>query len=99
MGIFISSFIFGAVLWLGAFVLTYSIWGLLAVIVGLFLFGIGVVPIALIATAIHGFWSPFWDLIITILCTLGARLIGILILGSVGERDESAAGVNVSADG
>jgi len=81
-GILISSYIFGATLWLAALVLTYSVWGLVAVFIGVFLFGIGVVPVALLATAMNGMWSPFWGLIVTAVCMLGARIVGLLIIGA-----------------
>lgn len=79
-GIVISSYIFGATLWLAGLIFTYSLWGFWAVLIGLFFIGIGVVPIALLATALHGMWPPFWDLIIMVLCTFGARMIGLLII-------------------
>src|SRR5436305_5327435 len=62
LGLFISSYIFGLLLWVSSLLLTYTIWGGLAVFVGLFVFGVGVVPIALLATLIKGLWSAFWTL-------------------------------------
>lgn len=80
--ILFSSYVFGATLWLAGLIFTYTLWGFLAVFVGLFLMGIGVVPIAMLATAVHGMWSPFWDLVIMTLCTFGARIIGVLIVSA-----------------
>lgn len=81
-GIFLSSFIFGLVLWLMGFILTYSIWGLFAVIIGLFFLGIGVVPIALLATAISGYWEPFFTILVLLILTFGARILGLFIAES-----------------
>ena len=38
--------------------LTLSLWGLGAVFIGLFMAGIGVVPIAMLATLLKGMWAP-----------------------------------------
>ena len=81
-GIFISSFIFGIVAWLLGFILTYSIWGTWAVIIGFFFMGVGVVPIALLATLINGYWDPFLTLLVLTVLTFGTRIIGMLITES-----------------
>lgn len=81
-GIFLSSFIFGLVSWLLGFILTYSIWGVWAVIIGIFFMGFGVVPIALLATAINGYWEPFFTVLVLIVLTFGARIVGMLIAES-----------------
>ncbi len=81
-GIFFSSFIFGIVAWLLGFILTYSIWGTWAVIIGVFLMGVGVVPIALLATLINGYWDPFFTLLVLTVITFGSRIIGMLIAES-----------------
>ena len=81
-GMFFSSFIFGIVAWLLGFILTYSIWGTWAVIIGVFFMGVGVVPIALLATAINGYWDPFLTLLVVSALTFGARIIGLLIAES-----------------
>lgn len=81
-GIFFSSFLFGLVAWLLGFILTYSIWGAWAVVIGFLFLGGGVVPIALLATAINGYWDPFFTLLAVTTLTFAARIIGILIVES-----------------
>lgn len=81
-GIFFSSFLFGFVAWLLGFILTYSIWGAWAVVIGVLFLGGGVVPIALLATAINGYWDPFLTLLVVTALTFGARIIGLLIAES-----------------
>ena len=81
-GIYFSSFVFGLVAWLLGFILTYSIWGAWAVVVGILFLGGGVVPIALLATAINGYWDPFFTLLIVTILTFAARIIGMLIAES-----------------
>lgn len=80
--IFFSSFLFGLVAWLLGFILTYSIWGAWAVVIGILFLGGGVVPIALLATAINGYWDPFLTLLVVSVLTFGARIIGLLIAES-----------------
>jgi hypothetical protein len=80
--IFLSSFIFGLVTWLLGFILTYALWGLWAVIVGILFFGGAVVPFALLATLLKGMWDPFFAVLILTVVTFGSRIIGMLIVES-----------------
>ena len=77
--IFISSFVFGAVAWLLSFILTYALWGLWAVVVGILLFDGAVVPFAMFATVFEGMWEPFFTLLILVIVTFGSRVIGVSI--------------------
>lgn len=77
--IFISSFIFGLVTWLLGFILTYALWGLWAVIIGVLFFGGAVVPFALLATMFKGMWEPFFTVLILVVLTFGSRITGIAI--------------------
>ena len=62
VALFVASYVFGATLWMKGFLLTLFIWGLGAVFLGLFLAGIGVVPIAMLATLLKGMWGPLVEL-------------------------------------
>ena len=69
--------------WLLGFTLTYSIWGVWAVVIGfLFFLGGGFVPIALLATAIHGDWYLFFALLVVTILTFAARIIGVWLINS-----------------
>ena len=81
-GIYASSFLFGLVAWLLGFILTYYIWGAWAVVIGILFLGGGVVPIALLATAISGYWDPFFSLLVVTVLTFASRIIGLLIAES-----------------
>jgi len=83
-GIIISSYIFGLTLWVWGFLLTYTLWGGLAVFIGLFLFGIGVVPIAMLATLFKGMWSTLCQLLLLTAMTFGSRFLGAFFV----ERSE-----------
>ncbi|MDD4050597.1 MAG: hypothetical protein PHR28_01690 [candidate division Zixibacteria bacterium] len=78
-GLYMSSYAYGVTLWIWAFLLTYTIWGALAVIIGLFIVGVGVVPIAMLATAIKGQWQNLGLLISLLILTFGARSLGVAL--------------------
>jgi hypothetical protein len=81
IALLIVSYIFGATLWMEGLLLTLSIWGGLAAIIGIMLAGIGVIPMAMIATLINGMWGPFLELLILTIATFGARIAALSILG------------------
>ncbi len=78
-GFFTSSYTYGVTLWIWAFLHTYMIWGALAVIIGLFIVGVGVVPIAMLATAVKGQWQNFGILIALLMLTIGTRSVGLAL--------------------
>jgi len=77
LGYFFSSFLFGAVLFAFACIVCVQLWGYGALFVGLFLAGVGVVPVALLAALFHGAWSLFWDLVFGVVLTFGTRYLGV----------------------
>ena len=78
-GIFLSSYLFGIVTWLTGFIVTYSVWGLLGVIIGCLLMGVGVVPLGIVASLLNGMWEPFFTLLVLAVVTFGSRLLGLAI--------------------
>jgi hypothetical protein len=75
-GFLLSSYIYGLTLWLWSFLLTLSIWGTIAVYVGLFVVGVGVIPIAMLATIIKGEWVITGEIILLLILTFGSRMLG-----------------------
>jgi hypothetical protein len=55
--LFITSFLFGANLWIWSSLNLYQEWGRTALIVGVLMGGVGVVPLAFAALASHGQWA------------------------------------------
>jgi hypothetical protein len=53
-----------------------------AVIIGIFLGGIGVVPIGMLTSVFNGRWDIFWTLLFTVILTYGARIIGFALVNS-----------------
>jgi len=85
ISILIASYVFGATLWMFGLLFTYFTWGVTAVIIGLVFFGVGVVPIALLATLIKGMWGPFFTLILLAIATFGCR-IGAISLAQSADK-------------
>jgi hypothetical protein len=72
-GLVYASSIFGVTLWVWGLLLTYNLWGGGAVLVGLFLFGVGVVPMAMLATAFAAMWSTLGQLLLLMVLAYGTR--------------------------
>jgi len=79
IGFIISSYVYGLTLWFWGLLLTYVIWGGIAVFIGLFIAGVGVVPMAMIATAIDGQWAITGQLILLTVFTFGSRIFGLYL--------------------
>lgn len=75
-GLIQASSVFGLTLWVWALLLTYNLWGGGAVLVGVCLLGVGVVPMAMVATGIAKMWPTFGQLILLAVLTYGTRRIG-----------------------
>ncbi len=80
--IFISSFVYGLGTWIFGLAVTLALWGWLAVIIGVLLGGVGVVPIGMLSAIFHGEWGLLWTLIINIVLTYGTRVIGRTLVDS-----------------
>ena len=79
VGFYFASYVFGLTGWFMGLLLTLALWGVWAVIIGLFLFGIGVVPIAILATLFNGMWLELGLLFLAIILTFGCRFFGIVL--------------------
>lgn len=79
LGFFISSYVFGLMGWFMGLLLTWMLWGGLAVVIGLFIMGIGVVPIGMLATLFNGMWNELGLLTLTVILTFGLRFLGMTL--------------------
>lgn len=84
-GIYIASFVFGLTLWVWSLLTSYTLWGIGGVVVGLFLAGVGVVPIAILASLFHGLWSMVGELLLVTAITFGTRFFGIYLMTKAEE--------------
>ncbi len=76
-GYFIASYVFGTLLFAFSCLVAFQIWSYTGLIVGLFFAGVGVVPVAFLATLFHGEWSLFWDVVFGMVLTFGTRGFGL----------------------
>jgi hypothetical protein len=75
-GIRFFSYLFGLTVWLWGLAATYFFWGVIPVFVGLFVFGIGVVPLGALAFILEGMWSPALQLLGAVIMVFVTRLLG-----------------------
>ena len=79
IGLIIASYMFGITLWIWSLLITSTLWGLAAVIVGVAFAGVGVVLMAILAMLFHGEWSTLGQVVLLILFTWGTRFWGIAL--------------------
>lgn len=80
--LYVSSYVYGLATWIYGLFVTLSLWGVLAIIIGLLLGGVGVVPIGMLASLFHGRWDIFFTLLILTLLVYGTRVIAALLINS-----------------
>lgn len=80
--IYISSYVYGLSAWIYGLAVTLTLWGWLAVIIGVLLGGLGVVPIGILAAIFCGEWGIFWTLLLTVVLTYGSRTVGYALANS-----------------
>ncbi len=78
--ILIISYYFGVLLWMLSLLVTYNIWGIVALIIGLLIMGIGILPIAIIASIFNGEWIILASLLGNTLLVFGIRYWGSHII-------------------
>ena len=86
LAIYIASYLFGITCWFSGLLITWSIWGGWAVFVGLLIAGIGVVPIAVLASLFNAMWANVAFLIVMVVVTFGSRMLGILLASAEGNE-------------
>ena len=96
VGMVIASNVFGLTLWLWGFLLTYAFWGMVAVIAGLFMGVVGVVPIAMLAVLINAEWYSLTALVILIVLTFGVGCWGCYLLERAKEDSGKASDIGVA---
>jgi len=74
-GFFVASFIFGAAVWMLGFDTLLFYWGGVGVFIGVFVFGVGVVPFGILATLINADWTAVAMLVIGLALTIGCRVL------------------------
>ena len=84
--IILGSYVVGLTAWMFGLLTTMDLWGGGAVLFGLLLAGIGVVPLGILAALFHGLWSTVFSIAGLSVMTIGSRGYAAWIL----EKDKSA---------
>ncbi|MFA5169129.1 MAG: hypothetical protein WC420_00065 [Candidatus Paceibacterota bacterium] len=79
-GIVIGTYLGGAIFWLLCFYITYSLWGLLGIFVGVLFMGLGVFFTAILALLFSGQFSPAFYFIFVLVQIYLVRLLGFWII-------------------
>lgn len=87
-GFFIASYIFGLGVWMYGFLVTYELWGGIGIFIGLFLGVVGVVPLGIIAAALHGIWYYVGELVFGLVLTYGARAFALFLMKTLEPRTD-----------
>ncbi|MEI6519751.1 MAG: hypothetical protein WCO98_06890 [bacterium] len=75
----LASAVCGFSLWVWCLAVVKVFWGTFWTIVGCSMYGIGVVPMAFLATLFKGQWEAFWTIIIFAVITFVLQYVGIVI--------------------
>jgi hypothetical protein len=71
----LASFVFGACLWLYALAFTYLEWGMLAVVIGVMVFGVGVVFTGTLAAIFSATWVVLGNIAFLFALFVGTRIL------------------------
>lgn len=83
----LASLIIGFSTWIWSFLLTYSAWGFIGLFIGLVFMGIGVVPVAMLASLLNAEWSILAQLVLSVVVIYGFRILGIRLIESSSRQD------------
>ena len=82
-GIYLFSYVFGLTLWFYSALIAYVLWGFLALIIGLVILGIGVLPVALLASLFSGEWAILGNIVYLVVLTYGCRALAVFIASKI----------------
>lgn len=80
------SYFTGVCLWMTSLLLTITLWGYFAVIIGLLMGGVGVLPIAILACLFKGEWLILFALLFQLIQVIGARIYGVYLVKKVDDE-------------
>ena len=84
----VSSYVYGLSLWMYSCLLAFILWGYAGLYAGLAFVGVGVVPVAFIATLLGSHWHQLGEILLVVALTYGSRIGGVLLAASA-ERASS----------
>jgi hypothetical protein len=86
LALYVASVAIGIDIWLWSIVTVKFLWGNVATIFGLLLAGVGVIPMALLASAFHQEWVPLGYLVSNLVILYLMQFSGGLMLESANRR-------------
>jgi hypothetical protein len=93
----IASYLFGFTTWMLGATITFSTYGWVGLLIGLFFFGVGVVPVAVVA-AFFSLSAPGlgFSLIMMAVLTYGARMGGAALMEAAARREAEREGARLA---
>lgn len=85
LGLYLTSYAIGLHLWLSSLIVAYTLAGVSWMIIGLLFGGIGVVPVAFIASIIRTEWSVMWQILLVIGVIATLRFFGVFLIGKADQ--------------
>ncbi len=85
------SYLFGVTAWMEGLVVTLTLWGTGAVIFGLCLAGVGVLPIGILAALFRAKWETVFELMILTILTFGSRFFALWLAAKMDAEAEKVA--------
>lgn len=79
-GLFITSYLWGSIFWLTSLAIVFGFWGWLGVVIGMFLAGIGVFGVALLALIFSGQVFASFLMLVSLGMIYGFRILGISMI-------------------
>jgi hypothetical protein len=86
-GYILSSNTFAIMLWVLAVLLTYQVGGLFWTLFGIFLFVVGIIPIAFIGMLLHAEWGVLGDLLLLLIGALFFRALAFWLFWKIGATE------------
>jgi uncharacterized protein DUF4339 len=96
-GLFALSYVFGTCMWMMGTLTAYFYWGFKGLMVGILLFGMGVVPIGLLAGLLNADWTVVMMIGIGVMLTYGARFGAFWLEAFLDAAEESVGSKMIDA--
>ena len=91
---FVSSYVFGVDTWICGFLVTYVLWGGWALILGLILGVVGVVPLGILAALFKAEWWWVANLVMGLVLTYATRAFSLYLILKAEERNARVLSVS-----
>ena len=81
-GMYVASYVYGLTVWVWSLLLTYALWGEFGVVVGIFMGGLGIVPLSVVACLFKGMFSIALQVALLGAFAFGVRMFGLFLVAS-----------------